>query len=112
MFTKRMPLKQYILIALCLCLSLKALGQQILTIKGVVSKKLSMERIGQVLVTDLQSHVIMMSDEIGWFTIKASIGDTLLFSKPKYTDQKIVITSAADIPVYMQPVIHLQEVKI
>jgi hypothetical protein len=54
----------------------------------------------------------MMSDEIGWFTIKAAIGDTLLFSKQDYTDQKIVIGSHADIPVYMQPVVHLAEVKI
>ncbi len=53
-----------------------------------------------------------MSDELGWFTIKAIIGDTLLFSKMEYADQKIAITSATDIPVYMQPIIKLSEVTV
>jgi hypothetical protein len=107
-----MRFSHFILISLCFCCALNASGQQIFTVKGVVSKKLSGERIGQVVITNLRSHAIMMSDEIGWFTIMATIGDTLLFSKPDYTDQKIVIASRADIPVYMQPVVHLQEVKI
>lgn len=107
-----MPVKYYILTALCLCLTFSVSGQETFTIKGVISKKLSTERIGQVVVANLQSHVIMMSDEIGWFTIKAAIGDTLLFNKLDYTDQKIVVASRADIPVYMQPVVHLAEVKI
>jgi len=54
----------------------------------------------------------MMSDELGWFSIKTSVGDTLLFSKYDYTDQKMTVVSKADIPVYMQPVVHLAEVKI
>lgn len=101
-----------LLISFCFSFAIKASGQQVLIIKGVVSKKLSGERIGQAVVTNLRSHAIMMSDEIGWFSMEAAIGDTLLFTKPDYTDQKIRIGSAADIPVYMQPVVHLAEVKI
>jgi len=101
-----------ILIVICVLAAIKGYGQQEFTIKGVISKKLSTERIGQVMVVNLRSHVIMMSDEIGWFNIKAMIGDTLLFSKLDYTDQKIVIASQADIPVYMQPVVHLAEIRI
>jgi hypothetical protein len=93
-------------------LSLTAEGQQLLTIKGVISKKLSVERIPQVLISNVRSREVMISDELGWFTIKAEIGDTLLFSKFDYTDQKIIITGTGDIPVYMQPVIKLAEVKI
>jgi hypothetical protein len=54
----------------------------------------------------------MMSDDIGWFNIKAAIGDTLLFSKADFTDQKIVVKSKADLPVYMEPVIKLSAVTI
>ncbi len=53
-----------------------------------------------------------MSDELGWFTINAAVGDTLLFSKNDYTDQKIAIKSPGDIPVYLEPVIKLAEVRI
>jgi hypothetical protein len=54
----------------------------------------------------------MMSDELGIFTIKASIGDTLLFTKTDYTSLKQVINSANDLIIYMQPVIKLNEVKV
>jgi hypothetical protein len=94
------------------CLSLKVSAQQILTVHGVVSKKLSVERVSQVLISNLRSKDMMMSDEVGWFTVKATIGDTLLFSKADYTDQKIVITNGSDLPVYMQPVIHLATVNV
>jgi hypothetical protein len=87
-------------------------GQQVFTIKGVTSKKLSAERVAQVVITNLNSREIKMSDELGWFSIKAAIGDTLLFSRIDYTDQKIAITNPADIPVYMQPVIKLATVTI
>jgi hypothetical protein len=87
-------------------------AQTIFTVNGVISKKLTVERISQALVVNLRSRDLMMSDEIGWFSIKAAIGDTLLVSKADYTDQKIVIINSSDIPVYMQPVIKLAEVKI
>ncbi len=51
----------------------------------------------------------MMSDELGWFTVKAAAGDTLLFTKDDYTDQKIVIINGSDMPVYMQPIIKLDD---
>lgn len=54
----------------------------------------------------------MISDDLGWFAIKTSIGDTLLFSKDEYTPQKVVVLNNSDMPVYLQPVIRLSEVKI
>jgi hypothetical protein len=78
----------------------------------VISKKLSGERVAQVTISNLRSKDIMMSDELGWFTINAAIGDTLLFSKTDYTDQKIEVTSIKDMPVYMQPVIKLAQVTV
>jgi len=54
----------------------------------------------------------MMSDELGWFNIKATVGDTLLFTREDYTDQKIVVQNGSDMPVYMQPVIKLNTVTV
>jgi hypothetical protein len=96
----------------CFCLVLNASAQQAFILKGVVSKKLSGERIAQVVINNLRSKEIMMSDELGWFSIKAAVGDTLLFTKADYTDQKIVVSGTSDIPVYMQPVIKLATVTI
>jgi len=96
----------------CFVLVLNASAQEVLTIHGVVSKKLSVERVPQVVIRNLKTNELMMSDELGWFTIKASVGDTVLFSKQDYTDQKIVIINNSDIPVYMQPVIKLATVTV
>eukprot|EP01037_Dinobryon_pediforme_P009015 gene9015-9095_t len=82
------------------------------TIKGVISKNLSGERVAQVLITNLRSKDIMESDELGWFSIKASIGDTLLFAKKDFTSQKVAVVNSGDMPVYMHPVIVLQQVTI
>lgn len=104
--------KFYLLIVMGFCFTLRAAGQQVFKIRGVISKKLSSERIAQVLISNLKSKDLMMSDELGWFSIKGSIGDTLLFNKTDYTPQKVLITTLGDIPVYMQPVIKLAEVTI
>jgi hypothetical protein len=107
-----MRYRYFILILLFFCLSIKARGQQAFFIRGVVSKNLSTERIAQTVIKNLRSNDIIESDDLGWFTIKAAVGDTLLFSKNGYTAQKIAIKSIGDLPVSMQPVINLDEVTI
>jgi len=107
-----MRAKCFLLIWVCCLLLLTASAQEALTIHGVVSKKLSVERVPQVVIHNLKTNDVMMSDELGWFTVKASVGDTLLFSKDDYTDQKIVILNGNDMPVYMQPVIKLSTVTV
>jgi len=107
-----MRIARLCLFTLCLIAGLNAAGQQVLTIRGVISKKLSGERVAQVVVHNLKSRELMMSDELGWFTIKASVGDTLLFTKQDFTDQKIVVLNGSDMPVYMQPVIKLNTVTV
>lgn len=96
----------------CFCVGLQAFGQQVFVLKGVISKKSTAERVPQVLIKNLRSHDIMMSDELGWFSVKAAIGDTLVFNKNDYTEQKITVTSTTDMPVYMQPVIKLDVVTV
>lgn len=99
------------LIFLC-CLHDFASAQQVLDIKGVVFKKSSSERVSQALVTNLTTKVLMMSDELGGFSIKASIGDTLFITKNSYTPQKIAVVNKEDIAVFLQPAIELNQVTI
>jgi hypothetical protein len=101
----------YLLLSICFCSVLKASAQEF-TLKGVISKKSSPERVGQVLIKNLKTNTLMLSDDLGWFSIKTSVGDTLLFTKEEYTPQKIVVLNNSDMPVYMQPVIRLEEVKV
>lgn len=101
----------YLLIPACLCLSFVASAQEF-TLKGVISKKNTPERVGQVSIKNLTTKVIILSDDLGWFTVKASVGDTLTFSKENYTQQRVPVLNQSDMPVFMQPVVVLSEVKI
>ncbi|MGZ3764091.1 MAG: hypothetical protein ACXVB0_10985 [Mucilaginibacter sp.] len=87
-------------------------AQQVFNIKGVVFKKNSTDKIPQAIITDLKSQIIMMSDELGGFNIKASPGDTLLITKYGYTPQKVLIVNSYELAINMQPVVQLNEVTI
>jgi hypothetical protein len=79
--------KIYLLLTALLCFS-QFTQAQVFTIKGIFFRKSSDERIASATVTDLKTQQIMMSDELGGFNIPVSKGDTLLFKKTGYTDQK------------------------
>src|ERR1700748_1983724 len=103
----------FLIIVLCSGFFIRANAQETFVVRGVVSKSAaSVERVAQVYITNLRSKETSMSDDLGWFSIKAAIGDTILFGKLNFTDQKVVITSKNDLPVYMQAVIQLQQVTI
>jgi len=107
-----MLLRYFVIISVCFSFAFNASAQELHTIKGVISKRLSGERVANVLINNLRTRNIVESDQLGWFTATAAIGDTLLFSKADFTDQKIVIVNANDLPVYMQPVVKLDQVTI
>ncbi|MBS1522004.1 MAG: hypothetical protein JST50_13465 [Bacteroidetes bacterium] len=101
----------YYTLTLCLLHGL-SYAQQTLTIKGIIFKKSTPDRISQAVVTDLKTQTLMMSDELGGFSIKASVGDTLEVTKTGYTPQKIAVLNNNDLIVYMQPVVELNQVTI
>jgi hypothetical protein len=107
-----MNYRRLILVLICFCLVLSASAQQPFTIRGTIFKRPGIERAAQILIRNLRSKDLMVCDELGGFSIKAAIGDTLLFSKTNFTDQKVVVTGPGDLLVYMQPVIKLAEVTI
>lgn len=88
-----------------------ALGQQAMEVKGTVYKKISSDRLANVLITNLRSHLIMMSDERGGFKTAAIKGDTLLFNKTGFTPQKQAY-EGYDMVVYLQPEVQLDQVVI
>lgn len=102
----------YLLVTGFLCLITVHVSAQEFTVKGVISKKVTNERVGQVFVKDLNTKTLILSDDVGWFSIKTRVGDTLLFSRDDYTPQKVVVLNNSDMPVYMQPIIKLDEVKV
>ena len=55
----------------------------------------------------------MMSDELGGFSIKAAVGDTLADHQKRLYAQKIaVVNNSDDHAVYLQPVVELNQVTI
>ncbi len=107
-----MRIKCLFLLTATLLLMQIASAQQVMTIRGVTARKETTDRVAQVLIKNLHSGDLMMSDELGAFTIRAQTGDTLLFKKDEYTDQKIVVLNGNGLAVYLQPVIHLGTVTV
>src|ERR1700744_6230526 len=104
---------KHIIITLLLCLPLFTYAQrQEMSINGIFYRKDTPDRIAQATVSDVQNQVIMMSDELGGFTIKAAKGDTLIFNKNGYTPQKQVVMGPGDLVIYMQPIVVLPQVTI
>ncbi len=107
----RLHFKLFAFVSILCCMCSGALAQAI-TVKGVIFKKSTNDRISQALVNDLNNKVIMMSDELGMFSISASVGDTLVITKNNYTPLRITVLNKDDIALYMQPVIELNQVTI
>lgn len=108
----RLAKKSLLIIISLFCLHGFACAQQTPNFKGVVFNKNAAGRIAQALISDLNNKELMMSDDLGAFTIRASIGDTLLITKSGFTSDKRVITNADDLYIYLQPIIELNQVVI
>lgn len=96
-----MSIKNHLLITTLIVLNLTVKAQQN-TVKGIVYRYNSSVRIAQVLVTNLKTKSIMMTDDLGIFTTKANPGDTLLFEKKGFTNYRQVAGSSKEIVVYME----------
>ena len=107
-----MRIRYIISFIILFCFAINANAQQVFIIKGVVSKGFTGQRVAQVLIKNLKTNEFIERDDLGWFSIKAAIGDTLQFTKKEFAVFKIAITNSSDLPVYLQPVILLNEVKI
>jgi hypothetical protein len=105
-------LKIFLLAAAFSCVCNTLFAQQAITIRGVIFMKSSTQRVSQVLINDLNNKNMMMSDDLGMFSISTAIGDTLLISKKDYTPLKITVVDKNDLSLFLQPVVQLNQVTI
>ncbi|MET3978500.1 hypothetical protein ABIB62_001069 [Mucilaginibacter sp. UYP25] len=106
-----MPLKFLIACTINLfCFTFLASAQQV-AIKGAIFKRISSDRLNAVYIMNMKTNKAIYCDNLGGFSIDATVGDTLLFTKTGYTPQKQQASSYGMV-VYMQPEVQLNEVRI
>lgn len=81
-------------------------------LNGVVFEKESRQRVALVEITNKRNAYSVGSNDIGIFTIRASIGDTLLVIKRGFNDQEVVVKSTSDLIIYLNRGISLNTVEI
>jgi hypothetical protein len=106
-----MPLKFLVVCVLHLFCFISFVCAQTTLIKGAIFKRISSERLSQVFITNQTTKAVAVSDDLGGFSINASVGDTLIFTKRDFTPQKQAATNYGMI-VYMQPEVKLAEVSV
>ncbi|MBB3969811.1 hypothetical protein [Mucilaginibacter phyllosphaerae] len=92
------------------CFSLFVSAQQIV-IKGAIYRRISSEKLAEVFITNKRTKGVAIADNLGDFSINATVGDTLVFTKKGFTPQMQEATKYGMI-VYMQPEMQLDEVRI
>ena len=85
---------------------------QDINLSGVVFDKESKQRVALVEISNKRNNYGVGSNDIGIFTIKASIGDTLLITKRGFSDQEVVVKSMGDLIIYLNRGISLKTVEI
>lgn len=88
------------------------LSQTLNAITGITYNNKTSGRVAQVTVTNLQHRAVVFSNDLGIYTIHAAPTDTLLFSKPGFTEQRLVVKEQQQILVYLVPALQLDEVQV
>jgi hypothetical protein len=103
--------KFLLLIAVC-CVAFSTKAQTLHDISGFVCTKGTSVRVAQVKVLNKRTQAIITTDDLGSFTVKAALGDTLEFSKLEYTTAKTTVNGLTDMVIFLQQVIHLENVTV
>lgn len=82
------------------------------TVRGLIMERSGASRISNASVLNKRTGQKILSNELGLFQIAAATGDTLLLSKPGYSDLLHLLPSLSDLVLKMQPVIELAEVRV
>jgi hypothetical protein len=89
-----------------------AFSQTLIPITGITYNNKTSGRVAQVTITNLQHRSVVFSNDVGSFSINAAPTDTLLFSKPGFTEQRLVVKEQQQILVYLVPALQLEEVRV
>lgn len=87
-----------------------ATAQHIQKVSGMVMQKGTANRIGDVVVLNSRTSRSTMTNSFGVFTIDASVGDSLSFTKVGFSPVKTVLTNLNEFYVEMQEGIQLETV--
>lgn len=102
---------KYLFCAVFLLFSTSKLNaQQNFTLTGVLFEKGTTLRIALAEVKNKRTGFSAGSNDIGLFTIKASIGDTLLVTKRNFSDLQVVVKDTKDLVLYLNKGTMLNEV--
>lgn len=85
-------------------------AQTMSPVNGLIMEKGTSNRLSDVNVTNLRTQRTVITNNFGVFTVDASIGDSLSFSKIGYGTVKTVLYSKDDILIDMQAGIKLETV--
>lgn len=100
-----------LLLTICaFCFNAKA--QLVHDISGFVCTKGTSVRVAQVKVLNKRTSAFLMTDDLGSFTIKAALGDTIEFSKDQFTTAKVPVIALTDMVMFLTPVVMLNEVTV
>ncbi|RDC57155.1 hypothetical protein DU508_08175 [Pedobacter chinensis] len=96
-----MKFSKFATIQIILILISFGLKAQDFIVKGVVFEKGSNIRVALAEITNQRTKIGVGSNDLGFFQLKARVGDTLLITKRSLTDQRIVIHGTQDILIYL-----------
>ncbi len=81
-------------------------------IRGITFNRSMLEKLADVNIINIKTTDVAKSGTFGDYTIKAEIGDTLVFTKPGFTTVKQAVSSYSQLYVILLPNINLGEVAI
>jgi len=99
-------------LAVTVLLPALAFSQTLIPITGITYNNKTSGRVAQVTITNLQHRSVVFSNDVGSFSINAAPTDTLLFAKPGFTEQRLVVKEQQQILVYLVPALQLEEVQV
>jgi len=108
----RKPIQLIFFSAITALLPAFAFSQTLIPITGITYNNKTSGRVAQVTITNLQHQSIVFSNDVGNFSINAAPTDTLLFSKPGFTEQRLIAKEQQQILVYLVPAQQLEEVRV
>ncbi len=85
-----------------------ATAQHIQKVSGMVLQKGTGNRIGEVVVLNLRTNRSTLTNSFGVFTVDASVGDSLSFTKVGFSPIKTVLTNLNEFYVELQEGIRLE----
>lgn len=112
MILLRKPLHLIFFCVVTVLLPALTFSQTLIPVTGITYNNKTSGRVAQVLITNLQHHSVVLSNDVGIFSINAAPTDTLVFSKPGYTEQRLIVKEQQQILVYLVPALQLEEVQV